>query len=59
MTPCTENPYYSTDHFANQLLGQTPSRGIDEQLAWLEKELKVAERQVDSCKLALEEKVRL
>ena len=58
MTVCEENPYYSVDHFANQHLGKTPSRDIDDQLKWLEAELAVAERQVECQKTSLLQKIK-
>jgi len=45
MTPCEQNPTYSAEFFKNQQQDSKPSTEIDEQLAWLEQELAITNKQ--------------
>ena len=43
--PSRENEHYSTDFFYNQIEGGSqPSKEIDDQLEWLEKELSIVDK---------------
>lgn len=45
MTPCEQNPTYSAEFFKNQQQDSKPSTEIDDQLAWLEQELAITNKQ--------------
>jgi hypothetical protein len=48
LTPCEENPTFSTEYFNNLNKGIQPSKQIDDQLFWLSQQLGLAGKQVNS-----------